>query len=314
MATVVAADATRRSVEEALRGRRVDVRGRAFQLLLLLTLLASLAVLVVLLWTTWERAQPVFAERGFGFVRSDVSSLASRAGVWQGVVGSLVLVAFVAVVALPLGVAAAIYLQEYARDTALNRLLIANIRNLAGVPSVVYGILGLVIFAKALGFLTGPNVNGSYLSGGLTLAVLVMPIVILVTMEALRAVPRSIREAAYGVGATRWEVIRSHVLPYAAPGLFTGGILSLARAFGETAPLLLVGAITGYINTPSGRSPLEVLQGPYTALPTLIYSFARQIGDDWRANTAAAIIVLLVVILAVNAVAIVMRNRYERTW
>lgn len=314
MATVVAADATRRSVEEALRGKRVDVRGRAFRLLLLLTLLASLGVLVVLLWTTWDRAQPVFAERGFGFVRSDVSSLASRAGVWQGVVGSLILVGFVAVVALPLGIAAAIYLQEYARDTALNRLLIANIRNLAGVPSVVYGILGLVIFAQALGFLTGPNVNGSYLSGGLTLAVLVMPIVILVTMEALRAVPRSIREAAYGVGATRWEVVRSHVLPYAAPGLFTGGILSLARAFGETAPLLLVGAITGYINTPSGQSPLEILQGPYTALPTLIYSFARQIGDDWRANTAAAIIVLLVVILAVNAVAIVMRNRYERTW
>lgn len=314
MATVVAADATRRSVEEALRGKRVDVRGRAFRLLLLLTLLASLGVLVVLLWTTWDRAQPVFAERGFGFVRSDVSSLASRAGVWQGVVGSLILVGFVAVVALPLGIAAAIYLQEYARDTALNRLLIANIRNLAGVPSVVYGILGLVIFAQALGFLTGPNVNGSYLSGGLTLAVLVMPIVILVTMEALRAVPRSIREAAYGVGATRWEVVRSHVLPYAAPGLFTGGILSLARAFGETAPLLLVGAITGYINTPSGQSPLEILQGSYTALPTLIYSFARQIGDDWRANTAAAIIVLLVVILAVNAVAIVMRNRYERTW
>lgn len=314
MATVVAADATRRSVEEALRGKRVDVRGRAFRLLLLLTLLASLGVLIVLLWTTWDRAQPVFAERGFGFVRSDVSSLASRAGVWQGVVGSLILVGFVAVVALPLGIAAAIYLQEYARDTALNRLLIANIRNLAGVPSVVYGILGLVIFAQALGFLTGPNVNGSYLSGGLTLAVLVMPIVILVTMEALRAVPRSIREAAYGVGATRWEVVRSHVLPYAAPGLFTGGILSLARAFGETAPLLLVGAITGYINTPSGQSPLEILQGPYTALPTLIYSFARQIGDDWRANTAAAIIVLLVVILAVNAVAIVMRNRYERTW
>jgi phosphate transport system permease protein len=171
-----------------------------------------------------------------------------------------------------------------------------------------------VVFAQALGFLTGPDVNGSYLSGGLTLAVLVMPIVILVSMEALRAVPTSIREAAYGVGATRWEVVRSHVLPYAAPGMFTGTILSLARAFGETAPLLLVGAVTGYINTPSGRSPLEILQGPYTALPTLVYSFSKQIGDDWRANAAAAIIVLLVVILVVNAVAILLRNRYERRW
>ena len=143
---------------------------------------------------------------------------------------------------------------------------------------------------------------------------LVVPIVILVTMEALRAVPTSIREAAYGVGATRWEVVRSHVLPYAAPGVLTGSILSLARAFGETAPLLLVGAVTGYISTGGDRGIIETLQGRFTALPTLIFSFSRQIGDEWRANAAAAIIVLLVVILAVNAVAIVLRNRYERKW
>ena len=311
MSTIAATESTRRRVELALRGRRVDVRGRTFQALLLLTLLISLSVLLVLLWTTWTTAQPVFTERGGDFVRSDVSSLASRAGVWQGIVGSLILTGFVVVVALPLGVAAAIYLQEYARDTALNRLLIANIRNLAGVPSVVYGILGLVVFAQALRGITG---GLSYISGGLTLAVLVIPIVILVTMEALRAVPASIREAAYGVGATRWEVVRSHVLPYAAPGVFTGAILSLARAFGETAPLLLVGAVTGYISTGGDRGLLDTLQGRFTALPTLIFSFSRQIGDDWRANAAAAILVLLVVILAVNAVAIVLRNRYERKW
>ena len=311
MSTIAATDSTRRTVELALRGRRVDVRGRTFQALLLLTLLISLGVLLVLLWTTWNTAQPVFTDRGWDFVRSDVSSLASRAGVWQGIVGSLILTAFVVVVALPLGVGAAIYLQEYSRDTALNRLLIANIRNLAGVPSVVYGILGLVVFARALRGITG---GLSYISGGLTLAVLVIPIVILVTMEALRAVPASIREAAYGVGATRWEVVRSHVLPYAAPGVFTGAILSLARAFGETAPLLLVGAVTGYISTGGDRGLIETLQGRFTALPTLIFSFSRQIGDDWRANAAAAILVLLVVILAVNAVAIVLRNRYERKW
>jgi phosphate transport system permease protein len=311
MSTIAATESTRRTVELALRGRRVDVRGRTFQALLLLTLLISLGVLLVLLWTTWNTAQPVFTERGGDFVRSDVSSLASRAGVWQGIVGSLILTAFVVVVALPLGVAAAIYLQEYARDTSLNRLLIANIRNLAGVPSVVYGILGLVVFAQALRGITG---GLSYISGGLTLAVLVIPIVILVTMEALRAVPASIREAAYGVGATRWEVVRSHVLPYAAPGVFTGSILSLARAFGETAPLLLVGAVTGYISTGGDRGFIETLQGRFTALPTLIFSFSRQIGDEWRANAAAAIIVLIVVILAVNAVAIVLRNRYERKW
>jgi phosphate transport system permease protein len=311
MSTIAATESTRRTVELALRGRRVDVRGRAFQAMLLLTLLISLGVLLVLLWTTWTTAQPVFTDRGWDFVRSDVSSLASRAGVWQGIVGSLILTGFVVFVALPLGVAAAIYLQEYARDTALNRLLIANIRNLAGVPSVVYGILGLVVFAQALRGISG---GLSYISGGLTLAVLVIPIVILVTMEALRAVPASIREAAYGVGATRWEVVRSHVLPYAAPGVFTGAILSLARAFGETAPLLLVGAVTGYISTGGDRGFIETLQGRFTALPTLIFSFSRQIGDDWRANAAAAIIVLIVVILAVNAVAIVLRNRYERKW
>ncbi len=166
----------------------------------------------------------------------------------------MILIGFVAVVALPLGIAAAIYLQEYAKDTRINRLLTTNIRNLAGVPSIVYGILGLVVFVQTMRAITGPDTFGrSYISGGLTLAVLVLPIVILITMEALRAVPKSIREAAYGVGATRWEVVRSHVMPYAAAGVFTGVILSLARAFGETAPLLLVGAVTGYLSTPGGR-------------------------------------------------------------
>ena len=126
--------------------------------------------------------------------------------------------------------------------------------------------------------------------------------------------PKSIREAAYGVGATRWEVVRSHVLPYAAPGIFTGVILSLARAFGETAPLLLVGAVTGYLSSPTGRSPLEILQGQYTALPTQIFSWSRLAGDGWKANTAAAIVVLLVIILVVNLAAILLRNRYDRKW
>lgn len=314
MSLVASAD-TRTAVDLALRGRRRDVAGMLFRFGLLATLLVALAVLLVLLATMLADAWPVLADRGLDFVTSDTSSLASRAGVRQGLIGSLILVGFVAVFALPIGIAAAIYLQEYARDTALNRLLIANIRNLAGVPSVVYGILGLVVFAQALRAVTGPDSSGrSYISGGLTLAVLVMPIVILITMEALRAVPRGIREGAYGVGATRWEVVRSHVLPYAAPGIFTGAILALARAFGETAPLLLVGAVTGYLSTPSGRTPVEILQGPYTALPTQIFAWAKLPAADWQANTAAAIIVLLVAILLVNFAAIMLRNRYERNW
>lgn len=315
MKTVGSEAQVRSSVELALLGRSRDVRGRVFEGLLLLTLFLAVGVLVVLLVSTLKTAWPVFSDRGMDFVRSPVSSLPSRAGVWQGLIGSLVLVGFVFVIALPLGIASAVYLQEYARDTRLNRLLITNVRNLAGVPSIVFGILGLVVFVQALRAVTGPDSYGkSYISGGLTLAVLVMPIIILVTMEALRAVPKSIREAAYGVGATRWEVVRSHVLPYAAPGIFTGAILSMARAFGETAPLLLVGAVTGYLSQPGGRSPLEVLQGKYTSLPTQIFAWSKLPGDQWRANAAAAIIVLLAAILIVNLFAIILRNRYERKW
>jgi phosphate transport system permease protein len=314
MSLVAEAD-TRTAVDVALRGRRRQLGGMLFRFGLLATLLLALAILLVLIVTTLVDAWPVLTTRGWDFVKSDTSSLAERAGVWQGLVGSLILTGFVAAFALPIGIAAAIYLQEYTRDTRTSRILIANIRNLAGVPSVVYGILGLVVFVQALRSITGPESSGkSYISGGLTLAVLVMPIVILITMEALRAVPSSIREGAYGVGATRWEVVRSHVLPYAAPGIFTGAILALARAFGETAPLLLVGAVTGYLSTPSNQTPIQVLQGLYTALPTQIFAWAKLPAADWQSNTAAAIIVLLVAIFLVNFLAILLRNRYERTW
>jgi phosphate transport system permease protein len=315
---VAGAAASRSTVELALRGKRRDVAGRVFSGLLLLSLLLSLLILVTLLLNVVMDAWPVLSTRGVDFLTGNVSRFESRAGVRQGVIGSLILIGFVAVIAVPLGIAAAVYLQEYARDTSrVNRALIANIRNLAGVPSIVYGILGLVVFAQALRAITGPapGVSGlSYISGGLTLAVLVMPFMIIITMEALRAVPRSIREAAYGVGATRWEVVRSHVLPYAAPGIFTGSILALARAFGETAPILLVGAVTGYLSSGGSNGVIETLQGRYTALPTLIFAWSKQPGEEWRALTAAAIVVLLVVILIVNLAAILLRNRYERKW
>ena len=315
MAAIAPTRQVKGSVELALRGKTRDLYGRFFQATLLLSLLLSLAILIVLLGTAISDAWPVLSTRAGDFLTSNVSRLDSRAGVRQGIVGSLILIGFVAVVALPFGIAAAIYLQEYAKDTRTNRLLTTNIRNLAGVPSIVYGILGLVVFVQTMRAVTGPDTFGrSFISGGLTLAVLVLPIVILITMEALRAVPKSIREAAYGVGATRWEVVRSHVLPYAAPGIFTGVILSLARAFGETAPLLLVGAVTGYLSTPGSRSPLEILQGQYTALPTQIFSWSRLAGEGWKANTAAAIVVLLVIILVVNLAAILLRNRYDRKW
>ena len=311
----MSAVAAKTTVELAIRGRNRDVGGRIFSAALLLTLLLSLLVLLVLLASVLSDAMPVFRERGLGFLTDDLSRFESRAGVRQGLIGSMILIAFVAAIAVPLGIAAAVYLQEYASDSRGSRILVANIRNLAGVPSIVYGILGVVVFAEALRSVTGPETSGlSYISGGLTLAILVMPFIIIITMEALRAVPAGIREAAYGVGATRWEVVRSHVLPYAAPGIFTGAILALARAFGETAPLLLVGAVTGYLSPGSWGSLLETLQGPYTALPTIIFSWSRYPGEEWAELAAAAIVVLLAVILLVNLAAILLRNRYERSW
>jgi len=304
-----------KTVELALKGKHRDVRGQLFATGLLLMLLLSLALLVVLIGAVLIDAWPTLSARGTDFLTSNVSSFPDRAGVRQGIIGSIILIFFVALLAVPIGVAAAVYLQEYARDTRANRLLITNIRNLAGVPAIVYGILGVVIFVQALQRFTGPgDAHGrTLISGGLTLSVLVMPFVIIITMEALRAVPNGIRDAAYGVGATRWEVVRSHVLPYAAPGVFTGVILAIARAFGETAPLLLVGAVTGFLTT-GNQGILETLQGKYTALPTIIYSWSRLPANLWGANVAAAIVVLLGAILVVNFLAIILRNRYERKW
>jgi phosphate transport system permease protein len=273
----------------------------------------ALVILTVLIGDVIRAGLPVFRERGTGFITGDLSSFAFRAGVWQGIVGSLSMMIFVVLLAFPLGIGAAVYIEEYARDTRLTRFINANIRNLAGVPSIVYGLLGLAIFVEALGSITGPGVDGrSLISAGLTLAVMVLPIVIITSAEALRAVPRSIREAGYGVGATRWEVIRSHVLPYAAPGILTGTVLSLARAMGETAPLILVGATTGFLGT--NAAFFESFQDRFTALPIIIFRWASLPDQRFRALTAAAIMVLLTVLLLMNSVAIVMRNRYDRKW
>jgi phosphate transport system permease protein len=297
-------------VRQTLAGRRLDVRTLAFEAALLVALLTTIGLLAVLLVDVFADGLPVFAERGTDFLTSDLSASAERAGVGQGIVGSLLLMVFVVVFSFPLGIGAAIYLEEYARDSRTTRFVNTVIRNLAGVPAIVYGLLGVAIFVGALEGVTGGR---TIISGGLTLAILVLPIVIITTAEALRAVPMTIREAAFGVGATRWETVRSHVLPYAAPGILTGTILSLARAFGETAPLIVVGAIAGTFRY-TADSLVDQLQGPYTALPTIIFGFSRDPDAGFRANTAAAIIALLVVLLGVNAMAIFLRNRFERQW
>ena len=298
-------------VRQRLMGRRIELGGVLFQGLLLLALVIAFAVLLILLGNILVGGVGVLAERGLDFLTAPLSSNPAEAGVGQGIFGSLILIVFVVIIALPIGIGAAIYLEEYARDNWFTRLVNTVVRNLAGVPAIVYGLLGVAVFVALLGPL-GNNGRTIY-AGGLTLGILVLPIVIITSAEALRAVPWTIREAAFGVGATRWEVVRSHVLPYAAPGILTGTILTLARAFGETAPLILVGAIVGTFRF-GADNIFEQLSGPYTALPTIIFSWAKQPNAAFRANTSAAIIVLLVVLLAVNALAIILRNRFERRW
>ncbi|MFP5352554.1 MAG: phosphate ABC transporter permease PstA [Actinomycetota bacterium] len=299
------------AVRQRLEGRRFDVREFAFHALLIFALLASISILFALLFDVVQGGIGVLAERGTGFLTSGISSFnAETAGVRQGLVGSGVMLVIVTLVAVPLGIAAAVYLEEYAPDTRFSRFITVNIRNLAGVPSIVYGLLGLALFVELLRGFTGGK---TMIAGGLTLSVLVLPIVIITASEALRAVPASIREAGYGVGATRWEVIRHHVLPSAAPGILTGIVLSLARALGETAPILLVGAVTGFLAT-GGASLYQQLYDPFTTLPTIVYQYAGLPSQGFRANTSAAIIVLLALILSANAIAIYLRNRYERKW
>lgn len=306
--------ATAAAVERALQGQTRPWGEYVFQALLFAALLFALGFLLWLLGDIFVRSLPVWTDRGVGsFVGSDLSSDPLKAGIAQGLFGSVMLMAVVVVLALPIGVAAAIYLEEYASDNVVTRLLNTTVRNLAGVPAVVYGLLGLGIFVAIM---DNPGLNNgrNLLAGGLTLAIVVLPIVIITSAEALRSVPATIREAGYGVGATKWEVVRSHVLPYAAPGIFTGVILTVARALGETAPLLLVGAAAAGFGQAASASLLDKLLGPYTALPTTIFSWATRPQTEFKALTAAAIVVLLVVVLLINAIAILLRNRYERRW
>jgi phosphate transport system permease protein len=314
------AEAIQGSVAAALHGRRTDVRGRVFELGLGACLILSLVILGALLADVLRDGVPVYTERGWSFLDGGLSSSASRAGVAQGLIGSFWIAVAVIVVSLPLGIGAAIYLEEYAPRSRLTSFIEVNVRNLAGVPSIVYGILGLAIFVEVLnGLSSNEGVSRrTLLAAGVTLAVLVLPIVIITTSEAIRAVPLALREGAYGVGATRWEVIRTQVLPYAAPGILTGALLSIARAVGEAAPLILVGALTGLAGRSPGLSLGSVLDPSslterFTAMPAVITAWAKLPAEEFRvANTAAAIMAMLVFVLVVNSIAIVLRNRFEK--
>jgi phosphate transport system permease protein len=232
------------------------------------------------------------------FLQNMPSRIPGRAGIWPAIIGSLWIMGLTALISVPLGVASALYLEEYAREGWLLQVIQVNIANLAGVPSVIYGILGLALFVRFVAL------GSSVLSGALTLSLLILPIIIISTQEALRGIPSGIREAAFALGATRSQVIWSHVLPAAAPGILTGVILSLSRAIGETAPLLMIGA-AGMVVAP--RSVLD----PFTVLPIQIFNWTARPQDEFRGLAAAAIAVLMILLFTMNLSAILLRNYFE---
>ncbi len=311
---VVDADKTAARVRAEIESGGRDLKDSAFRTMLLATLVFSLLVLGVLVYDVVTDGSSVLTSRLGDFLANPARTRPDEAGVFQGLRGTFWIGIFVIVLTFPVGIAAAIYLEEYATDSWFTRLVDVNIRNLAGVPSVVYGILGLAIFVgifDRLGIGADNTFGKTTTAGGLTLAVLSLPIVIITSAEAIRAVPQSLREAGYGVGATKWEVVRSHVLPYAAPGILTGTLLSLARALGEAAPLILVGAVRGRLGSRAGFFDLEQFGERFTAMPIVITEYASKPGEDWVPVTAAAIIILLLVVLSFNAAAVLLRNRFE---
>jgi len=279
------------------RMRRRRLQGQIFHALCLLSILIGLGMLAALLLNIfmegWQRVN-------WSFLTSFPSRHPEAAGIRAALFGSIYVIAVAGTLAFSLGVAAAIYLEEYASRNWFARVIQINIANLAGVPSIVYGILGLEIFVRFLAL------GKSVLAGGFTLALLVLPIVIIASEEALRAVPPSIREGGYALGATRWQTIWRLVLPQAFPGILTGVILAVSRAIGETAPLIVMGALTFVPFTPDG--PLS----RFTVLPIQIFNWVSRPQEGFHEAAAAGIIVLLVVLLSMNALAVLLRNRFQR--
>jgi phosphate transport system permease protein len=291
----VAASAAAAQFRPDLARRRLT--GTVFLGLCLLSIFILLLALVLLLFDVLREGLPWLS---WDFITGVPSRRPKQAGILPALVGSIQITIMVGLIAFPVGVAAAIYLQEYARDSFVNRLLKTNISNLAGVPSIIYGIFGLALFVRVLGF------GYTLFSAALTLVLLILPVIILASVEALRAVPDSQREGAYALGASRWQMVRGAVLPGAAPGLMTGIILAMARAIGETAPLILVGAVTFVTFLP------QPFEGGYTVLPIQVFQWISRPQADFQGIGAATIIVILVLMLILNALALIVRVRLSR--
>ena len=280
------------------RLRRRHATTRYFRLLCAAVAWAGIVILAVLLFhVTREGIRWLDLQ----FLTEFPSRFPEQAGIKSALWGTVWLIALTAGISIPVGVAAAIYLEEFSPRNRLSQLIEVNIGNLAGVPSIVYGILGLVLFVRFLAL------GRSVLAGSLTMTLLILPVIIIAAREALRAVPDSIRHAAFALGATRWQAVRAQVLPVALPGILTGVILALSRAIGETAPLVMIGALTYVAFVPEG--PMDA----FTALPIQIFNWASRPQADFHQLAAAGIIVLLVTLLLMNATAVWIRQRAERT-
>jgi phosphate transport system permease protein len=284
-------------VTTGLGVRRRHWLDRAFETLALAVLLVALAALGVLLWDVLSDG---LGRLNWQFMTSMGSRRASSAGIYHALAGSIAVIALTGALALPVGVGAAIYLEEYGGRSRVARLIEINISNLAAVPSIIYGLLGLGLFVRALAM------DRSVMAGASTLALLALPVVILSTREALRTVPSSIREGSYALGATQWQTIWYQVLPMAMPGVLTGLILSLSRAIGETAPLITIGALTYVPFAP------DSIWSAFTVLPIQIFNWVSRPQADFQQNAAAGIIVLLGLLLLMNTMAIFLRDRYQR--
>jgi phosphate transport system permease protein len=282
-------------------GRRAErsLRSLVFQTALLICLLVALLTLVTLLVDVFRDG--VSRIDGEFLSRLD-SRLPTRAGIKPALIGTVWLMGLVALISFPVGVGAAVYLEEFAPRNRLTTLIEVNVANLAGVPSIVYGLLGLAVFVRFMGM------GRSVLAGALTLVLLILPIIIVSAREALRAVPDSIRQGSLAIGATRWQTVWGQTLPAALPGIMTGMILGLSRAIGETAPLITLGALT-YVNFVPNH-PLD----RFTAIPIQVFNWVSRPQSEFQQTAAAGIILLLGLLLAMNAVAIYLRNRYERKW
>ena len=276
-------------------------------------LLATLIGLAVLLALVLDILADGLGRLGWQFLTSYPSRRPEEAGILSAWVGTLWIMLLTGLLTIPLGIMAAIYLEEYSRKNWLTNLIEINIANLAGVPSIIYGLLGLGLFVRAMGL------DRSVISGAATLAILVMPIVIMSTREALRAIPSSMREASYALGATKWQTISSQVLPAAIPGIMTGIILAMSRAVGETAPLITIGALTYVAFLPTSpvlsEFPFISIQGlfdPFTVLPIQIFNWVSRPQKGFFEDAAGGIIVLLIITFTMNALAIWIRHRYQK--